>query len=44
MGDINLHHIDWDNRTINPLQLANKLADWVTENGAVYEVFPGTKM
>ncbi len=43
MGAINLHHTDWDNRTINPLQPANELADWVTENGAVYELFPGTK-
>lgn len=43
MEDINLHHTDWDNQTINPLQPANKLADWVTENGALYELFPGTK-
>lgn len=43
MGDKNLHHTDWDNRTINSLQPANKLADWVTENRAVYELFPGTK-
>lgn len=43
MGDINLHHTDWDNQTINPLQPSNKLADWVTENGAMYELLPGTK-
>lgn len=27
MGDIKIHHIDWDNRTINPLQPASELAD-----------------
>lgn len=43
MGDINLHQTERDNRTINPLQPAIKLADWITENGAVYEHFPGTK-
>ena len=43
MGDINLHHTDWDNQTINFLQPANELADWIAKNGAVYELFPGTK-
>ncbi len=43
MVDINLHHTDWDNRTINLFQPANELADWVTENGAVYELFLGIK-
>ncbi len=43
MGNINLHNTDWNNRTINPLQPANELADWVTETGVVYELFPGTK-
>ena len=43
MVDINLHHTDWANRTINLFQPANELADWVTENGAVYELFFGIK-
>ena len=42
MRDIHLHNTDLDNRTINSLQPANKLADCVTKNGAVYELFPST--
>lgn len=41
--DINLYHKNWDNRTIHLLQPANKLTNWVTKNGAIYELQPGTK-
>ncbi len=42
--DFNLHHIDWDNRTINLSGLATEVADWVASNGAIYAMDQRTNM
>lgn len=40
MGDFNLNHIDWDNRTVNPTAQVKKFAEWVADNNATYELEP----
>lgn len=41
-GDLNLHHIDWDAKTLNPTRQAKDFLDWVNENTAFYELLTGT--
>lgn len=42
MRDINLHHTDWDNRTVNPTTQAKRFADWIANNNAICELEVGT--
>lgn len=42
LGDMNLHHVDWDMRTQNPSAQAMEFANWIAENGASYNLPPGT--
>ena len=42
--DFNLHHRDWDQRTINPTPQAREFAEWVTTNRCEYGLTSGTVM
>lgn len=37
-GDFNLHHIDWDAKTLNPTKQAKNFSEWVSKNTAIYEL------
>lgn len=41
-GDLNLHHMDWDARTLRATRQAVELSEWVTKNAAFYELATGT--
>lgn len=41
-GDFNLHHPDWEQRSTHSSPLAEEFAEWVSEQGGVYELAPGT--
>ncbi len=36
--DFNLHHTDWDNRTVNPTAQAKRFVDWIANKNAIYEL------
>ncbi len=36
MGDFNLHHTDWDNRSVNPTAQAKIFAEWIENKNAIY--------
>lgn len=40
--DLNLHHIDWDAKTLNPIRQAKEFSDWVSNNTAFSELPTGT--
>ena len=42
VGDFNLHHMDWDNHTINPNRSAICLLEWVANNAVTYGLSSGT--
>lgn len=42
MGDINLHHTGWDNRTVNPTAQAKNFAEKVANKNATYGLEPVT--
>lgn len=42
MGDFDLHHTNWDNRTVNPTTQAKRFAEWVADKNATYGLEPGT--
>lgn len=44
MGEVNLHHTDWDNRTFNSTAQGKRFAGYVADNNAVYELELGIVM
>ena len=42
LGDVNLHHKDWNNWTTNPSEGAINLAEGVVDQEAFYQLEPGT--
>lgn len=41
-GDFNLHHMDWNNHTVNPSWSATDFLEWVASNAAMYGLGSGT--
>ena len=38
MEDFNLHHTNWNNRTVNPTVQAQRFVDWIAKKNAIYEL------
>lgn len=42
IGDINLHHTDWNNRTIHPTLQAQKFVEWISDSNGDQKLEPGS--